>query len=187
MYRAMTWLALQRGIDPHDEAALAEMARDVRIDISDTPPTAGVSTIVVIAGLDASDHLRDQDVELNVSLVSRVPGVRAALVRIQRAMARQGRITMAGRDIGTVVLPDAGVKVYLDASPRVRAERRAAQLSRSGETVDVDALTDELARRDRIDSTRAASPLTPAADAEIINTDNIDVEEVVRRILNLAA
>lgn len=187
MYRAMTWLALRRGVDVRDAAALEALATSVRVEIAAADPATGEATAVVLDGEDATPHLREADVETNVSLVSRVPGVRAALVRIQRALAAEGGIIMAGRDIGTVVLPEADVKVYLDASPRVRAERRAAQMRLTGADPDVDALTAELARRDEIDSTRATSPLTPARDAMIINTDALALDEVVATIVERAA
>ena len=187
MYRAVTWYALHRGVDPHDEEALAGVVDASTISVREASRGASESTEVIIEGLDATPHLRDVYVEANVSLVSRVPGVRAALVRIQRLLAAGGTIVMAGRDIGTVVLSDADLKVYLDASREVRAKRRADQLQAAGTPVDVRALLDDLARRDRIDSTRDTSPLTAAADAVIIQTDNMTVEEVVERILEAAA
>lgn len=187
MYRAMAWLALARRINIEDGDALAVMAESASIDVRSAPAGAAESTIVVIDGADATPHLRDHDVEAAVSLVSRVPRVRAALVRIQRELARDGGVVMAGRDIGTVVLPDADVKVYLDASREVRAQRRARQMRESGIDPDVDALVADLARRDGIDSTRATSPLAAAPGAMIINTDGLTIEEVVRRVLDLAA
>jgi cytidylate kinase len=155
-----------------------------RIDVHDLDDG---STAVTVDGRDATPHHRDEPVEQTVSLVSRWPGVRAALVRIQRRLAAPGRVVMAGRDIGTVVLPEAGLKVYLDASRSVRAERRARQLREAGIEADIDALVEDLARRDGIDSSREASPLTAAPDAVIINTDNLSIEEVVQRILKAAA
>ncbi len=186
MYRAIAWFALDRSIDVHDSAALAELADGAKISVIEAPVGAASPTGVAIDGMDATPHLRDAVVESNVSLVSRVPRVRAALVRIQRDLAASGSVVMAGRDIGTVVLPDAGLKVYLDASREVRARRRAAQMRESGLEPDFDALVSDLERRDGIDSSRAASPLTAAADAVIINTDQLSVEEVVRRVQALA-
>ena len=182
MYRAITWVALHRGIDVHDAAALVVLADRAKISVLEASAEAASPTGVVVDGEDATPHLRDPDVETSVSLVSRVPGVRAALVRIQRELAAEGGVVMAGRDIGTVVLPDAGLKVYLDASREVRARRRAAQMRESGLEPDFDALVADLERRDGIDSSREASPLTAASDAVIINTDQLSVEEVVRRI-----
>lgn len=185
MYRAVTWLALRRNIDVHDEAALAQLVEGAGIEAREAPVGAAEATVVVLDGKDATPHLRDADVEANVSLVSRVAGVRAALVRIQRDLAKGGGMVMAGRDIGSVVLPDADLKVYLDASREVRARRRAEQLRGQGVGASVEDLMMDLARRDRIDSTREASPLTAAAEAVIINTDGLSIEEVVRRIAAL--
>lgn len=186
MYRAVTWLALRRGVDAHDAEALTALADRASIAVRDEARDAIEPTGVVVDGEDATPHLRDPDVEANVSLVSRVPGVRAALVRIQRELAAAGGVVMAGRDIGSVVLPEAGLKIYLDASREVRARRRAAQMRQAGIEPDFDALMADLARRDGIDSRRQASPLTAAADAVIINTDTLPIEEVVRRIEALA-
>jgi len=187
MYRAMTWLALRRGIDAHDTGALVALAEHARIDVREAPAGGAERTIVIINGEDATPHLRDSDVEVHVSLVSRVAGVRTALVRIQRDLAADGAVVMAGRDIGTVVLPDADLKVYLDASRRVRAERRAAQMRGGHQRRHIDALMADLARRDGIDSTRETSPLTAAADAVIINTDEMSIDEVVAHIVELAS
>ena len=186
MYRAVTWLALRRNIDVHDAHALATLAANTSIDVREAPPEAAEPTIVFLDGSDATPHLRDKAVDANVSFVSRVPGVRAALVAVQRALAKEGRVVMAGRDIGTVVLPDAPLKIYLDASVAVRAHRRAQQLRADGIPADVDALRAELARRDGIDSTRDTSPLTAAPDAVIIHTDGMGIDEVVVRIVELA-
>lgn len=186
MYRAVTWLALRRAIDIHDAAALADMAQRAGIRITTPPLGSAEATAVELDGEDATPHLRDPGVEANVSLVSSVPGVRSALVRIQRALAAEGRIVMAGRDIGSVVLPDAPVKVYLDASTQVRARRRAEQLRAAGLETSEDAILADLTRRDGLDSTREASPLTAAAGAVIILTDDLTIEQVVGRILELA-
>lgn len=187
MYRAVTWLALRRGIEPEDAPALARLAERAEISVRDAHDNAIEPTAVLLDGEDATPHLRDADVEANVSLVSRVPAVRAALVRVQRALAGEGRVVMAGRDIGSVVLPDADLKIYLDASREVRARRRALQMREAGLEPDFDALMDDLARRDGIDSSRATSPLTAAAGAVMIDTDGLTVQEVVTRILSLAA
>jgi len=186
MYRAVAWAVLRNGIDPADEAAVAAFVAGLRIEVMAPPPGSDEATGVAIDGVDATPHLRDAGVEANVSLVSRVPAVRAALVRIQREIAASGRIVMAGRDIGSVVLPEADLKIYLDASRDVRARRRAAQMRDHGENADVATLVQDLERRDGIDSSRATSPLTAARGAVIINTDDLSIEEVVRRIAALA-
>jgi cytidylate kinase len=186
MYRAVTWLALRRGVDIGDPKALARTALAARVEVGDAPAGDAGVTVVRVDGEDATPHLRSTDVEANVSLVSRVPGVRSALVRIQRALASGGEVVMAGRDIGSVVLPDAELKVYLDASRLVRASRRAGQLRASGGTADEAAIVQDLARRDGIDSTRETSPLTAAPGAVIIHTDDLTIEQVIERILELA-
>ncbi|TAK61707.1 MAG: (d)CMP kinase [Dehalococcoidia bacterium] len=186
MYRAVTWLALRRGIDPDDADRLVQLADSVTVTVREGVAGTIEPTTVLLDGEDATPHLRDAAVDANVSLVSRVPGVREALVRIQRELASGGRVVMAGRDIGSVVLPDADLKVYLDASREVRARRRADQMRESGVPADVEALVADLARRDGIDSNRAASPLTAAPGAVIIKTDDLTLAEVVQRILNLA-
>lgn len=187
MYRAVTWLALRRGIDVHDAAALARLVKSAHVTVRESAGHAEDRTVVVVDGADATPHLREPGVEANVSLVSRVPGVRSALVRIQRELAAAEGVVMAGRDIGTVVLPDADLKVYLDASRAVRAQRRAAQMRAAGQQPDIEALMADLERRDGIDSTRETSPLTAAADAVIIHTDEMSVDEVVARIVELAS
>jgi cytidylate kinase len=186
MYRAVTWLALRRGIDPDDADRLVQLSDSVTVTVREGMAGSIEPTTVLLDSLDATPHLRDEDVDRNVSLVSRVAGVREALVRIQRGLASDGRVVMAGRDIGSVVLPDADLKIYLDASREVRANRRVAQLREAGLEADVEALVADLARRDGIDSSRATSPLTAAPGAEIINTDDLTLAEVVQRILNLA-
>jgi len=176
MYRAVTWQALERGIDTDDQAALAKLAEDVSIEVAEDR--------VLIDGVDISDRLRSQRVGERVSLVSRVQGVRTAMVARQRQLAAEGGIVMAGRDIGTVVLPDAPLKVYLDASPEERVRRRHAELVGSASPEQV---REELALRDAIDKEREASPLRPADDAVIIDTDHLSLEQVVDRILELAS
>ncbi|HYM16868.1 MAG TPA: (d)CMP kinase [Dehalococcoidia bacterium] len=187
MYRAVTWLALQRGIDAHDAPALARLAADADITVGEAGASAIEPTAVQLDGEDATPHLRESAVEANVSLVSRVPEVRTALVGVQRRLAARGRVVMAGRDIGSVVLPDAELKIYLDASREVRARRRALQLREAGQDPDLGALVEDLARRDGLDASRETSPLTAAPGAVIIHTDDLSVTEVVRRILSLAA
>ncbi|HXK33073.1 MAG TPA: (d)CMP kinase [Dehalococcoidia bacterium] len=180
MYRAVTWYALQHGVDVNDAAELARTVKGLRIDVR----FGEGETAVFVNGHDATPHLREPAVERNVSIVSRVPAVRESLVRIQRALAAEGNVVMAGRDIGTVVLPQARLKVYLDASAAVRAKRRAEQ--ERGAAADIEELRRSIERRDDIDSRREASPLTAAGDAVIINTDELSLEEVVRRIVKLA-
>ncbi len=186
MYRAVTWAALERGIKPANESDLVAFVEGAQIEVGAADPASAEATAVLINRDDTTPHLREPQVETNVSLVSRVPGVRATLVRIQREIARDGEVVMAGRDIGSVVLPDARLKVYLDASREVRARRRADQMRLNGLDPNFDELLADLARRDGIDSSRDTSPLTAAPGAVIINTDNLSIEEVVRRLVTLA-
>lgn len=181
IYRALTWLALSRGVDPADAGALTELAASAHIAIGPTP-AAGETETVSIDGLDATPHLRDEAVDKTVSIVSAVPGVRAALVRLQQDLADDGAV-MAGRDIGSVVLPDAQLKVYLDASPEERARRRRDQLEAQGEPADYDALVEQMRQRDHLDSTREVAPLRIPAGAVHLVTDGMTLEEVVQRVL----
>ena len=188
MYRALTWLALRRELDPEDEEAIARLAADTTMEVSQPPPGSGEpqgSERCRVDGEDATPYLRTPEVEASVSLVSRVPAVRRVLVRIQRRLGQRGPTVMVGRDIGTAVLPDADLKVYLDASREERARRRRRQLALGGPAPSFESVLADLDRRDAIDSSRQVSPLRPAADAVIIKTDGLSLEEVVERVLSL--
>lgn len=184
MYRALAWLALNRRIDLDDAGALGRLADEASIALQ---PGAGETPAgrITADGADVTDELRSPEVGRAVSLVSRVPRVREAMVRLQRQLAAQGGIIMAGRDIGTVVLPDAPLKVYLDASQGERARRRHAELLQAGREVTLEAVRDDLAQRDTLDSERQVSPLRPAEDAVVIETDQLSLEDVVERIIGL--
>ncbi len=174
MYRAATWAALRDGLALDDEAAVTELSRRMELELS---PTG-----VWVDGVDVTSAIRQADVNEGVSIVAAISGVRADMRERQRAwMAEHGGGVVEGRDIGTVVFPDASVKVYLDASPEARARRRAAERDELGED-DVARTAAELARRDRLDSTRADSPLHEAADALVIDTTNLTVDDVVRLV-----
>ena len=179
MYRAVTWTAIRRGVDLDDHTALAFLARsvDMRLEAGDR---------LIVDGEDATDHLRDDVVERAVSPVSAVPGVRTALVSQQRAVAEREPIVMAGRDIGTVVLPDARVKIFLQATAEVRARRRHKQNRDRGGSISYERVSDDLARRDKIDSGRAMSPLRPAPDAIVIDTAAMTVDQVIDQVQYLA-
>lgn len=140
---------------------------------------------VRVDGEDAAPHLRAPEVEASVSQVSRVPAVRRELVRIQRQLAQGGPTVMAGRDIGTTVLPDADLKVYLDASRGERARRRRQQLALKGPAPSLESVLADLEGRDLIDSTRSVSPLRTAPDAIVVNTDGLSLEDTVERVLSL--
>ncbi len=185
MYRAVTVVALQRRLDINDEAALGALASTARLDVG--PPSAGSGETCAISvnGQDVTSMLRLPEVEDAVSLVSRVAGVREALVRLQREIAGRQAMVMAGRDIGTVVLPDADIKIYLDASLDERARRRHQEFAGAGRNVTKSLVLDDLRRRDQIDSERDLSPLRPADDAVIIVTDGLSQDDVFRRVLAL--
>lgn len=184
MYRAVTHAALQRGVDVHDPESLTELANRLRIDIT-LAGGARDDSRICIDDSDVTGELRSPEVDDNVSLVSKVPGVRAALVRKQQDIAGQQPIVMAGRDIGTVVLPDADVKVYLDASLEERARRRFKDFEVSEHEVTEAEVMHDLRRRDQIDSEREVSPLKPAGDAVQISTDGLDVDGVFERVLEI--
>lgn len=179
MYRAATLAALDRGVDLHDDDGLVALVLGICMHLK----AGEQAERLLIDGEDVTDKLRDSTVERNVSRVSSVPGVRRALVCHQRRIASSGPIVMVGRDIGTVVLPDASVKVFLDASVEVRARRRHAEISQSGQSADYDQVKSDIARRDQIDTSRADSPLKPADDAIIIQTNDLGIDEIAGRII----
>ncbi|MGH9178911.1 MAG: (d)CMP kinase [Acidimicrobiales bacterium] len=173
MYRSVAFAALRDGIDPADEAAVADLARRLEIEVAER---------VQVDGADATDAIRGATVSLAVSAVAQNSEVRAELVRRQRAwMADRSGGVMEGRDIGSVVLPDADVKVYLTASDEERARRRATEAGQP----DAEAVAADMARRDQLDATRAASPMVIAAGAVVIDTTGRSVTEVVDAVLAL--
>jgi cytidylate kinase len=174
MYRAITRLAAQRGIDPHDDAAVTRLADSTRIRIDGERVWAD--------GVELTEGIYDSDHADALPIISAIPGVRKALVEQQREMGESG-VVMAGRDIGTVVFPQADHKFFLVASLDEKVRRRAAQYERRGERVDEDAMRREVELRDRVDSNRPVAPLRPADDAVIIDTDQLDVDQVVDRIV----
>jgi cytidylate kinase len=180
MYRAVAWKALRDGVDLRDEAAVAALGTHAAFDLE-----AGR---VLIDGHDVARAIRTPDIDDAATIVARHPAVREALVRRQRELGDGGAIVMEGRDIGTVVFPDADVKIYLDATPEERARRRAADPAHAAS--EGHALTDiatALAERDRSDATRAVSPLTRALDAVVIDTTGVPIDVVVERILAIVA
>ena len=185
-YRALTWLALQRGVHLEDEQGLAGLA--ARVDMKLGPPAAGSCErcTIWVDGEDRTSVLRRPEVEAGVSLVSRVSQVRRAMVAVQRRLASRRKVVMAGRDIGTVVLPNADLKVYLDASPEERARRRQEEMAALGRPFTESDVRQRILRRDAIDSGREDSPLRAAEDAIVINTDGLNQEQVVEKIVALA-
>ena len=181
MYRAVTLAALNQAVDPQDEAAVVEVAKT--LDFKIQPEKAhedGRHYTVWVNGEDATWEIRKAEVNKNVSAVSAYPAVREQMVRLQREFAEGNNVVMVGRDIGTVVLPDAPVKLYLDASAEIRARRRMGDhLNRNYNTVEFEKILADIIRRDEIDSSREHSPLRPAADAIVIDTSNMTSEKVL--------
>jgi cytidylate kinase len=185
MYRAVTWLALQRGLDVGDGAGLARLARDAKIEVHPASVEDGRQYTVLADGEDVTWHIRTPEVDRHVSAVSAHPGVRAALVDRQRELAAGGGMVMVGRDIGTVVLPEADLKLYLTASSEERARRRTRELEARGQTASYDAILADMRRRDALDSGRAAAPLRPAPDAVDVDGDRLTVEDEVALAVDL--
>lgn len=176
MYRVATLAVLRAGVDPADTDAVIEATADLPLEVSDDPD----STAVLFAGEDVAREIRGPEVTQHVSAVSAIPQVRVNLVELQRKLAREaGRAIVEGRDIGTVVLPDAPAKVYMTASAEVRAKRRYDQDVAAGREVDFDAVLADVKRRDEADSSRKTSPLRPADDAEIVDTSDMTPDEVL--------
>ena len=174
MYRAITRMTSERGIDPRDSEAVTRLAEAYQIRVEGERVWAD--------GVELTEGIYDVDHADALPIVSAIPGVRKALVAQQRRMAEKG-VVMAGRDIGTVVFPEADSKFFLVASLDEKVRRRAAQFERRGEAVDEKAMRREVQLRDRVDSERPVAPLKPAGDAVIIDTDNLDLDEVVNRIV----
>ncbi|MBI5297529.1 MAG: (d)CMP kinase [Chloroflexi bacterium] len=185
MYRAVTWLALQRGVDVNDEAAVTSLAETAQIDVAAPSQEDGRACDVLADGQDITWETRRREVDANVSVVSAYAGVRKALSEQQRRIGKRGRVVMVGRDIGTVVLPEADLKVYLDATADERARRRYDEVRARGENPDYQEILDKVIQRDHIDSTRAVAPLRPAEDAVILDSDRLDADEVFQRVKDL--
>lgn len=179
LYRAITWLVLQRGIDSSDPAALVELVGEVELAADDQ----GRLARVLVDSIDVTDRVHAPDVDRRVSEVSRVAQLRAALLERQRAIATGGRIVVAGRDIGTVVLPRAGLKIFLDASAEERARRRAEERGIDPAGPEGRAVLAELRRRDDLDRNRPVAPLRPALDAVHIVTDGNTFEQTVAEVV----
>ena len=182
MYRVATLWVLRQGIDPADSDAVAAATADLPLAVSDDPR----STEVLLDGEDVSGEIRGPEVTQNVSAVSAIPAVRENLVDLQRRLAADaGRCVVEGRDIGTVVLPDVPAKVFMTAAAEVRARRRHAQDIAAGRDADYDEVLADVIRRDELDSSRATSPLRPADDAVVLDTSEMDIEEVIDHILDV--
>ncbi len=182
MYRAVTWGALQRGIAISDEAAVTALAETCQIDVRPPSKDDGRACDVLLDSVDTTWETRRPEVDANVSPVSVYAGVRRALTAQQRRIGLRGRVVMVGRDIGTVVLPEADLKIYLDASAEERARRRYNEIIKRGETADYEKILAGVRERDRIDSGRAVAPLKPAEDAIILDSDKLDADEVFAHV-----
>ena len=184
MYRAVTLKALRAGISPADGEKLAALAAETNLAFSRTDDGA---YHLLMDGQDVSLEIRSAPVTKNVSAVSAVPKVREVLVKQQQRIARQGGVVMDGRDIGTVVLPQADLKIFLTASLEERARRRWLELKAQGFSGTQEEVAADLKRRDAYDAGRAVAPLKPAPDSIIIDTSTLGIEEVVAKILTLAS
>jgi cytidylate kinase len=177
MYRAVAWKARTDGVDLANEQTVAALGERARFDLEGGQ--------VIIDGHDVAAAIRTPEIDKAAAMVARHPAVRRVLVARQRAYAQGGGIVMEGRDIGTVVFPDADVKVYLDASPEERARRRAADPAHTAHSAGIADVATALAERDKSDSTRAASPLAVAPDAVIVDTTGMPLDDVIQRVLEI--
>ena len=182
LYRAVALASEERGIEQHNGQALSRVAQDVDIELGQR---ADGSTKVVIDGVDRSDDIRRHEISMRASTVSKHPEVRQALLGLQRELGKEGGVVLEGRDIGTVVFPDAEVKVFLTASPEVRARRRYEELVGRGDDVSFDDVLGDVVSRDHQDETRSVAPLRAADDAVVLDSSKLDVEGVVSRVLEL--
>ncbi len=185
LYRAITLKALRKEADLDNEKAIAKIAKKAKIKLKEASVEDGRLADVMLDGEDVTWTIRQPDVDANVSKVAAYPSVREALLDVQRDNADGNAVVMVGRDIGTVVTPDAGLKIYLDASVEERARRRFQDMRRQGEDMEYALVLNELRERDFKDSTRATAPLKAAEDAVRIKTDGLDIDEVVGQIARL--
>lgn len=186
MYRAVAWLANEQHVPFDDDTALGKLALDCTIEFTHEPGNPSPKS-VIIDGNDVTLSIRTAEIDKAVSPVSASPSVRRAMVDQQRRIARNGNYVVEGRDIGTVVFPDAEVKVFLTASDEERAHRRVRQNADRGVgSIDYDAVLSDIKRRDDYDSSREESPLRPADDAVIIDSSNLYIEDVIRTICDMA-
>ncbi len=186
MYRAITLKALKNQIPIDDESRLTELAANTVIRFKYIGTGDQPQLRVIMDGVDVSEEIRSLEVTNNVSAVSAVAGVRKALVKLQRGMAEEGGVVMDGRDIGTVVLPNAELKIFLTASVEERSKRRWLELKTKGVEVPLEELEQQIRKRDEFDSNRAVDPLRQAEDAILLDTTHLSIDEVTDRIVALA-
>jgi CMP/dCMP kinase len=182
MYRAVTWAVMDREIPVEDETAVTQLAEAIQIDVLSPSSQDGRTSDVLVDGKNVTWEIRQPVVEANVSKISAYPGVRRAMTQQQRRIGQRGEVVMVGRDIGTVVLPDAETKIYLDASVEERARRRHQELSERGDPTSFETILASMRQRDEIDSNRIVAPLRAAADAIIVHTDGMDMDQVLEKV-----
>lgn len=182
LYRAVTLAVLRSGLNEDDEHNIAHLAEDVQIDLQPPSKKDGRKEDVLLNGEDVTWVIREPEVDALVSKISAYPGVRRAMIDQQRRIGSRGRVVMVGRDIGTVVMPGADLKIYLEASLEERARRRYQEMLARGENADFQQVLAALRNRDTIDSSRTVAPLRPAEDAVIIDTDRLNLEQVLEKI-----
>lgn len=185
MYRAATLAALRAGVAPEDEAAVGALARELTIDVQPPSVDDGRQYDVLLDAEDVTWQIRAPQVDANVSLVSSYPGVRQAMTERQRQIGQRGRVVMVGRDIGTVVMPDADIKIYLEAAVEARAERRYKELLARGEQVEFEQVLQSMRERDSFDSSREHAPLRAAEDAVILDSTHLEPEQVLQLALEI--
>jgi cytidylate kinase len=186
-YRAITFLALEQRVDLRDSAQIVALAERVHLDMTPDLANDGRQYTLLADGRDITANIHSPHVDANVSEIAANPGVRTAVLDAQRSLAKRGRVIMAGRDIGTVVLPEADLKIYIDASLEQRAERRYQQRVRNGEPANLDAIREGLRQRDLVDSGRKVAPLLQAEDAEYLDTSSLTFEQAVDAVCQIIA
>ena len=185
MYRAITWVALFSGTDISDELAVTALAENTFVEIETPTIDDGRGYDVIVQGHDITWEIRRPEVDASVSVVSAYPGVRSALSAQQRRIGMRGKVVMVGRDIGTVVLPEADLKIFLDASAEERARRRYLEHKSKDESVEFQQILKAVRKRDHIDSSREIAPLRPAGDAIIVDSDGLNADQVYSQVLTM--
>jgi cytidylate kinase len=185
MYRAATLAVLRRTISVGDERAVTGLVSEIEIDVGPPTKNDGRQNDILVDGEDVTWEIRSPEVDRNVSQVSMYSGVRDILTRRQREIGKRGKVVMVGRDIGTVVLPDADLKIYLDASAEARARRRYLENEVRGNSLSYEEILQAVKRRDRIDSTRELAPLRAAEDAIVVDSTQLNITQVFDRVFTL--
>lgn len=187
MYRAATWVALEQRADLNDHFRVIDLLKHAMIELKQPDESSQGRVRVIVNGADVSFIVRSRIITKFVSAVSAIAGVRKILVEKQQKLATSGGVVMDGRDIGTVVLPDAELKIFLTASAEVRAERRLKDMREMGQMQDLETIIADIKERDHLDSTRETSPMRQADDAILIDTDNYSLDQVTDKVLELCA